>query len=466
MVFALLCAGTRLLNAEGTKTLIMGDEKANRINMVYIAEGYTKAEQTRFVEDVRLIAEVFFNKEPWSFYKHFCNVYAIGVESEESGCDHPASGISKNTYFEGTFGDGVALSSQYVYIQFTGKLAPLLAEHVPDYDLVCVLINDPFQAGMKYSNYVLVTMSAVAGEMALHEFGHLLVGLADEYDNASGSASESKNVTAKTTRSQIRWNVWIDPSTPVPTPETPEYDSVPGLFEGAMYNPAGWYRPKNNCTMRTTNAAVNFCEICREEIIVTINRAISYIDTFSPSNATTLQNGPGMFLSVNIDNPGSLGLKTEWRVNGRTLSHMSDTLMLADAGLKEGTNIIRVRVSDTTGLVRMANNKKLLVDSVRWSIENGPVNVRNVSIPPVERMQLVLRNHEMYLDYYLSQPRSVRITLHDMAGRVLYTTRSGMEYAGMHDVHLGNYRAGTGIYLVRFSAGDQSVTHTIPVLFR
>jgi hypothetical protein len=73
----------------------------------------------------------------------------------------------------------------------------------------------------------------------------------------------------------------IAASTPVPTPATVAYYRVVGLFEGAQYQPTGWYRPQYDCKMN--HLGVDFCAVCTEHI--------SKVVTALASGAQTVQQG-------------------------------------------------------------------------------------------------------------------------------------------------------------------------------
>ena len=134
-----------------------------------------------------------------------------------------------------------------------------------------------------------------SAEIVRHESGHAFGGLADEYgDPFPGyTPTEKPNATAQTNRALIKWNAWIAPTTPLPTPQDPTNAQLVGLFEGAEYQVTGWYRPKFDCKMRTLGTP--FCEVCSEALVRAIYTAIRPIDSFSPSltNLTCQNSLPG-----------------------------------------------------------------------------------------------------------------------------------------------------------------------------
>jgi hypothetical protein len=149
----------------------------------------------------------------------------------------------------------------------------------------------------------------------VHEFGHHFAGLADEYytsDVAYESSSArpepwEPNVTAS--GGSPKWRDLVTPGVPLPTPwakeafetaqkeiqarrreiraagrpekemealfreeqvrveallgEGPHAEAL-GAFEGANYEPQGYFRPRANCMMFTRSA--EFCAVCRRAI--------------------------------------------------------------------------------------------------------------------------------------------------------------------------------------------------------
>jgi hypothetical protein len=343
---------------------------------------------------------------------------------------------------------------------------------VPDYDILSIIVNDSYIPGAWaciYSAppYVLLPIgNSYSPVLIRHEIAHIFASLLDEYDIGSTAVGESKNTTAKTLREEIRWNAWIDPATPVPTPETPVFFGRIGLFEGACGCTTGWYRPKQVCIMNAAYDTSSFCEVCREELIVHICKAISLIDTFSPPNSVSAKNLPGAFLSIRPVKPDSFRLATQWSVNGSLLAATSDTLKLADAGLSAGLNTVIVRVIDSSGMVRIPENRQFVVDSVVWTIDNGTAIAATVSQLPGELPQIVRSNDGVHVVYSLLQPQRVNVSLWDMRGALVNAARSDIQCAGIHDVLLGDRRIGSGVYIVRFSSGTLVVTATIPALSR
>ncbi len=81
---AFLWLGPRgLLLAQGS-TLFAVEEngpRSERINLVFLSEGYTTADMPNFAAHVNAAVSFLFSKEPWQQYRSYCNVYRIEIAS-------------------------------------------------------------------------------------------------------------------------------------------------------------------------------------------------------------------------------------------------------------------------------------------------------------------------------------------------------------------------------------------------
>ena len=92
---------------------------------------------------------------------------------------------------------------------------------MPEYHIVLIIVNDP-QYGGTGGDFAISSVHESAPEIVMHELRHSFGNLADEYDTYTPGyyGHEGPNTTAETVRELIKWNAWILPVTPVPTPET------------------------------------------------------------------------------------------------------------------------------------------------------------------------------------------------------------------------------------------------------
>jgi hypothetical protein len=253
-----------------------------------------------------------------------------------------------------------------------GKVFSLLNTHMPEYDIIVLIFNDP-QYGGSGGTVAITSIHAAAPEIVVHELGHSFAGLADEYEDFTPgySGHEAPNATAQTIRELIRWNEWILPSTPVPTPETGTWGSVVGLFEGCVYETSGWYRPKLNCKMRSLGP--DFCEVCKEQMVKSAYSLLSTIESFLPTSLSMSMGVTDTFdFSVTPLQPTAHSLSIQWFINGSpvpdaVLENFSVDWTLMNPG---SWNTVSVMVTDPTVLVR-DDPFAQLVDQVTWNINVG-----------------------------------------------------------------------------------------------
>lgn len=372
--------------------------RANRINIVILSEGYTTGAElnTKFPTDAQAAMNGFLNSEPYKEYAPYLNVFTIAIASAESGSDHPSLNQFKNTYFNSTydtFGQERLLTIppndlDGNFANGQGKVDALLAQLVPDYDQVLMIVNDP-QYGGSGGTTSIASVDQLANEILIHEIGHTFADLADEYeiDAPQITPVEKANVTQQTTRALIKWNIWILPGTPIPTPKDPNvYGNVIGLFEGANYRPTGWYRPKFDCKMN--HLQVPFCSPCAEALVLNIYKRIKLSDSASPdpSAGVALGNSETKPFSVAALAPATHTLSLQWFLdNNLVQGATTNDYSLSGSGLALGQHTLRVDLRDQSAFVRNdpANN---LTQSITWT-----VNVNDGTTPPGKLLNIATR---------------------------------------------------------------------------
>jgi hypothetical protein len=371
----------------------------SRLNLVVLGDGYTQAEMNDFNADVASMLSQFWITSPIHVYRTYFNAYTIFTPSNESGSDHPASGNYRDTYFSSSYDCyGIQRLICIPPHDWDGDpehgemlVADLLETYIPEYDIVIMLVNDP-QYGGSGGWLAIASMHSQSREVTYHEFGHSFGNLADEYEDETPGYSgyEAPNATAETVRELIRWNDWIAPATPVPTPETDDYGGAVGLFEGAVYEHHDWYRPKLGCRMRSIS--VGFCQVCVEQVIRSEYNLLTPIDSVYPPNPELeLVAGDSIWLHVTPMRPYLGELDIEWRINDSPVGQ-AESLLVSNAILPPGNSVIEVVVSDQTPFVR-TDLDGLLVESFEWTAGQalcGDVNSNGLGPDIVDLIYLVM----------------------------------------------------------------------------
>ncbi len=359
--------------------------RLERVNIVMLSEGYSSAELSagKFDRDAVGIAEALLSTEPYKSYRDYFNIYGVRVNSAQSGADFGSQGGLRDTYFQASF--NTAGIDRYLTISTEGyfRAITLLNRHVPEHDIVLIVVNDSKYGGAGGSIAVTSTNPSAA-EIAIHEIGHSFARLTDEYDYAGGGAWDAPNVTTQTSLPLLKWRGWVNSATATPTPQTWDNGGGKvGLFEGAAYQPTGYYRPTLDSKMKTLGEP--FYAVNEEAIVLSIYRTISPITSSFPVSSELIASAPGQMLSFSVAGPSPAGaatLRVDWFVDDQLqTSSASRDFSISAADLGNGIHRVLAKVSDTTAKVRN-DPSGLLQDERSWTLNvshQGPAAPLNLT---------------------------------------------------------------------------------------
>ena len=214
--------------------IIKNGNPHHKVDLAFIAEGYTAAEEMKFKSDLEKFAKYFFSQEPYKSNKENFNLYGVFKPSDESGCDGPRQGSFRNTVLSATFN---SLGLERYLLTEDNKSLRDIAAHVP-YDALLIMVNhNRYGGGGIYNLYCAFTAHNQWSEFVLlHEFGHSFGGLGDEYYTSSvvyndfyprGIEPTEPNITALLDPENLKWKELITPGIEIPTSwEKKDYDSM------------------------------------------------------------------------------------------------------------------------------------------------------------------------------------------------------------------------------------------------
>ncbi len=244
---------------------------SSKVDIVILPEGYTKSEMEVFKNDCKKFADYFFDKSPFKENKEKFNILGVEAASDESGTDFPGKGIWKKTFLNTNF---YTFGTERYLMTTDNKTVRDVASNVP-YDQIYILVNTTEYGGGAIYNYYSVCMNnnRFEGQVFVHEFGHGFASLADEYVTDDVSYQNFYELDIEPADPNLttlvdfnsKWKNMVDDDTPIPTPETKEYENKVGAFEGGGYVARGIYRPMYDCIMRS-NSAKEYCEVCKKII--------------------------------------------------------------------------------------------------------------------------------------------------------------------------------------------------------
>jgi hypothetical protein len=355
---------------------------ANRVDIVFVGDGYTANEINQYHTDVDNFANQMFQSEPLVTYRPLFGIHRVDVVSNESGIDNdPTQGISRDTALDMNFWCNnierllcVNVSKAYSH----ANTASIPGGGGPDQ--VLAVANTTKYGGAGYSSSNLGTASArnaASVEVAVHELGHSMANLADEYTyggptvysgNEPGSANASIFEHADMANQNRKWHMWLGDN-------SPQYDGLTSTFEGASYSEIGIYRPSQNSKMRALNRPFN--RVGAEAFVIEIYRIVNPIDSSSPAASNIAGHTT---LSVCPVQPINHALDIQWYVDGLPVNGATtDSFNTTNLG-SPGVYAITARVIDNTPLVRNESARATLMTAERqWTvtIENCLADVNN-----------------------------------------------------------------------------------------
>jgi formylglycine-generating enzyme required for sulfatase activity len=343
-------------------TFVDNGPTSNRIDIVFVGDGYTAVEMVDYANHTDNILSLFMAEEPIAAYSTYFNIHRVDVISNESGVDEPDLGIYRDTALDMTYN----CSGIERLLCVDVSKAILAAGNAPDVDHTLALANSTRYGGAGYPGSYLATLAgdnSSSVELALHEFGHSFANLADEYDYDDGSTYTGPeptipNVSIYTAQEQLnlqtKWYRWLN-------------ESNVDTYEGAYYEQYGIYRPTYNSKMRSLNQP--FEQINVERFIIEIYKIVSPIDDATPSSAMPLPCDTTFF--VTPLQPADHNLDIQWSLNGQDVLGATDPNYTPDVSLLPvGIHDVAVRVVDNTSRVRDENAiANYLTASRQWQIE-------------------------------------------------------------------------------------------------
>ncbi len=252
---------------EPYKLNVSSEDISKKLDIVIVPAGYTQKDSLKMISEMKLFSDFFFSKPPFSEAKEKINIWGHCYFSEQTGIAGLDSTINPNSFLGVSY--NTFNSPRYIMTPNLFNLHEILI-NVPYEQIVIMCNSETYGGGGIFNFYLTSYVNPKNGFVLIHEFGHSFAGLGDEYsenDNDVVGATQEiepwqKNVTSLKDFSK-KWKEMLEPSTPIPTPKTKEFENKVGVFEGAAYVSKGLYRPYQDCLMRSDKP---FCPVCTKEI--------------------------------------------------------------------------------------------------------------------------------------------------------------------------------------------------------
>lgn len=366
---AALAAGA-IAQAPTVTTVINNGPTASRYDMVILGDGYQAGQQALFNQHCNTFLTALFQRAPYNVFAAYFNVHTVFRASVDSGADRPDENppVFRNTVYDATYNYGG--TDRCLYIQNASQALADAALAPASEGRVLVMVNDTRYGGCASTFAVSYTGGSMS-EVQIHELGHSLGGLADEYDypnqTYTGGEPGQANITAAPNGQ--KWSAWWGT------------DAI-SAFQGAGYYLYGLYRPKANCLMRSLGQAL--CRVCQEGIVKVVNGTVDVITTTSPAatNVTVSAPNPQTFSFSHIVPPGNSPV-VAWKLDGVTVpgaNGLSWTLQTASIAL--GTHSVECSVLDQSPLVRN-DPTQAMRETHTWTVAVSNPAAAQLRVPQV-----------------------------------------------------------------------------------
>lgn len=227
---------------------------STRVDITFVAEGYLASELDKFLADALNFTNYIFSTDnaalnaPFSNYKSYFNVNALFLPSNESRWNL-TSGVA-DTYFKANSyrEDGRLMYGNYAAVHDAVSAAlPYDAQ-----DITIVLVNSQTYGGAGGSVIWVTSGNLSSAEILLHELGHTIADLGDEYVDHGISApplhSSLSYANITTSKSSPPWQAWLG------------YEDSLGkvdVYEGGYYQTTGVWRATEDSKMLSLGKAFN-----------------------------------------------------------------------------------------------------------------------------------------------------------------------------------------------------------------
>lgn len=312
-----------IAHTEKVDVILENGPAQEKLDIVILGDGYSANEMDKFVADAKRLGNALLSAEPFNTRKNDINIWAIETPAQESGVSKPHPGVFKRTPLSAHYS---SFDSERYVLSYDNKTLRNVASAVP-YEFMVILVNEKtYGGGGIYGLYTTVAVdNKYSDYIMIHEMGHHMAGLADEYYSSSTSYEAPSielepwetNITALKDKENIKWKDLVEEGTPIPTPwnkeefdahsaevqkernalraaKVPEaevealflreynqqnefyakeeYKDKVGAFEGAGYNQYGLYRSQLDCIMFTRHNV--FCKVCQRSISDVIDQYV------------------------------------------------------------------------------------------------------------------------------------------------------------------------------------------------
>lgn len=254
------------LDKMGIKHIVDHGDCGGQFNLLIMPDGYQSGEMGKFDATASGLASGLLATGGYSGHAQNIDLWTMRFDSKDSGISDPMNKISKDTAFNGSFGDDKSRPRRCVlpaeHIPLGTRLRMWAGKTITKADAVVILMNSQEWGGCAkpWEKLMAFTVSPAGplDRVFAHELGHALFDLRDEYNYGTCNPNGSDSPNTSHNLGNLPWKDMVNASLPTAVGEGENPQTV-GAFEGADYCEKGAYRPSGHCMM---NDLAEFCPVC------------------------------------------------------------------------------------------------------------------------------------------------------------------------------------------------------------
>eukprot|EP00760_Papus_ankaliazontas_P034105 PhM_4_TR6978/c0_g1_i1/m.6561 len=234
---------------------VVTGQTTRQFNIVFLASGYT--DEAKFRSDVETSTQFLqvgyqdlqnpLSSMPYKRYFTGLNIFAVYQKSAEAGASKPGRGVSVDNNLGCSYGRDVERQ-----LTCTRALVLSLASLAPAHDLTVVLVNDNLYGGTGGSGVAHVYTGQYQPHVILHEIGHAVAGVSDEYDYGFNEPDKQSIPNCHYSMTQdVPWQKWID-------------QRVLG-YPKPVCGYTNYYKSEGSCIME--GVFPGYCRVCSEAVV-------------------------------------------------------------------------------------------------------------------------------------------------------------------------------------------------------
>lgn len=239
----------------------VSDEDA--MTILFLGDGFTETEQEAFFSYAKEASAYLMEFAPWNEFSRNIKIYAIGTPSNDSGVKgdsasnyNEAQADERDTYFGASYWSGG--SQRIMELGKEENIKAVKEEYGIKSSADVVLVNSQVEGGTAYWSdfgdreevgYVILSVDATMKNCTVHELGHLVAWLADEYWGGY-SGDYYVNMDQESDPEKVKWARYIG------------MEGI-GVYEYSGAG-AGWYHPSQTCMMQILGN--DLCAVCADAL--------------------------------------------------------------------------------------------------------------------------------------------------------------------------------------------------------